>query len=420
MSNMKSGITGNGVIIFLLALFLLGSVVGLFSVTSAQTSEPPHEPILRIETGMHTESINSMSTDAAGRYLVTTSRDKTIRIWEMPSARPLRVIRTAIGDGNLGSVGSVTLSPDGQTIMAGVTTDSTGQVFAGSIYFYDRETGKVVKRIQMPEQSRFGSLTYSQDGSYFAVALWSKEVHGFRVYDAHNFRVVGEDNEGGNNVGFDSSNRLVSTGQTSQYQGFVRLYGKIEANTSLRLVARIELPGFVRSSRFSPDGSKIVVTVQEQNQRDYSIAVLSGNNLSTLYRPDLGGPQSEYAPFDPEVVTWSYDGTILYAGSVLKLGASGSFIRGWADAGRGKSSDVQAGDTNVVSMIALQGGGIIYATSAPSLRVMDPQGKSRLLVNSTIARFPAARAINNFLTSADGMTVQFSLMNPAPCPHVFH
>ena len=45
----------------------------------AQAAEPPEEPILRIETGMHTAKINRIGVDAAERILVTASDEKTVK-----------------------------------------------------------------------------------------------------------------------------------------------------------------------------------------------------------------------------------------------------------------------------------------------------------------------------------------------------
>jgi hypothetical protein len=38
---------------------------------AAQSSEPPREPMLRIETGMHIAAIPQIGVDAANRFLVT-------------------------------------------------------------------------------------------------------------------------------------------------------------------------------------------------------------------------------------------------------------------------------------------------------------------------------------------------------------
>lgn len=67
---------------------------------------------LRQITG-HTGEVKSLIISANGQYLVSTSDDKTIRIWEFPSGK--EVLRFT-GES---SIVSCALSPDGKTIVAG-------------------------------------------------------------------------------------------------------------------------------------------------------------------------------------------------------------------------------------------------------------------------------------------------------------
>src|SRR5438132_132473 len=82
------------------AAFLLLGLVSL----QARAGEPPAAPILRIETGRHTAAIRRIAVDRAGRLLVTASDDKTLRLWELPSGRLLKVLRPPIGEGNEGKL----------------------------------------------------------------------------------------------------------------------------------------------------------------------------------------------------------------------------------------------------------------------------------------------------------------------------
>ncbi len=137
--NLKCYARTSGVLTFLLLLTATSAII-------AQTIEPSREPILRIETGMHTAIMRRIGVDAANRHLVTASDDKTVRVWELPSGRPLRVIRVPIGAGNEGKLNAVALSPDGSTIAAGGwTSNESGKV--ESIYLFDRESGRLTRRL---------------------------------------------------------------------------------------------------------------------------------------------------------------------------------------------------------------------------------------------------------------------------------
>jgi WD40 repeat protein len=111
----------------------------------AQTnSQPSSQPVLRIETEMHTATINGIDVDAARRYLVTGSEDKTVRVWELATGRLLRTLRPPAGNDNGGKFFAVAISPDGRLIAAGGGYGLDKQF---SVYLFDRESGRLVLRM---------------------------------------------------------------------------------------------------------------------------------------------------------------------------------------------------------------------------------------------------------------------------------
>ena len=118
----------------LLPGLLLGLGLGL-----AWAKDPPGAPMLRLETGMHTALITRIGVDAANRYLVTGSHDKTVRVWDLATGRLLRTLRLPIDAGNEGKVYAVALSPDGRTVAA---AEWTGYEWDGTTSIYLFEIGR--------------------------------------------------------------------------------------------------------------------------------------------------------------------------------------------------------------------------------------------------------------------------------------
>src|SRR5690348_8924445 len=75
---------------------LLASICAVAGSPKAQQVDQDglyREPFLVVEPGMHNAPINRLDADAAGRFLVTGSDDKTVRVWSAADGKLLRTIR---------------------------------------------------------------------------------------------------------------------------------------------------------------------------------------------------------------------------------------------------------------------------------------------------------------------------------------
>ncbi len=123
------------VMLMLWGLFFLCQIFPDTRGWISYAAQPLQDPILRIETGMHTAGIDRIGIDVENRYLVTGSLDKTIRIWELDTGRLLNTIRPPIGEQDKGRITAVAISPDGRSIACG------GRAIVEpscSIYIFDR------------------------------------------------------------------------------------------------------------------------------------------------------------------------------------------------------------------------------------------------------------------------------------------
>jgi WD40 repeat protein len=385
-----------------LRLFVfLGLIACFIQPARAQTGTPSHQPTLRIETGVHTASINRIGVDEANRYLVTGSDDKTARVWELSTGKLLRTIRAPIGMGDEGKLYSVAITPDGATVAASGWTRFDWED-SHSIYLFDRETGRLTQRVDgMPNVVLH--LVYSSDGRYLAATLGGK--NGVRVFRTSDYTQVGSDEAYGNqsySADFDRAGRLV----TGCDDNFVRLYAPV-GNGALRLLAKQNMEGDPQSVRFSPDGTRVAVGFYDAAR----VAVLSGRDLSTLYAPDTTGINSG----DFSCVSWSADGQTLYSGGTALDSNNRKFIRAWGNGGRAAYRDYsEVAATTIMHILPLRDGGIVYGTADPAFGALDAGGRRVVFAPPAIADYRNNR--QGFMLAADGTGVAFSyeLFGKAP------
>jgi len=371
---------------FVLVLFILLSDKRLNSF------EVPKEPILCTETGMHTAPIYRIAIDAQNQFLVTGSIDKTVRVWELSTGRPLKILRPPIEKGLAGRILAVAITPDGKTIACAGRTGFAWEK-SQSIYLFDRESGRLVHRIKnLPDVSIY-HLIYSKDSRFLVATLG--EGKGIRIYRTADYSIVGEDKDYGNHVyaaDFDPNGRLI----TGSHDGLIRLYGG-----DFKLIMKKKAPGGNKPSAvsFSPDGSNIVVGFGDSSKVD----VLSGRDLSYQYSPDTSG----VAKGGFISVCWSSDGEFLYAGKTW----SPVFIRKWSKEGKrgwgwgNGYKDLPVGDYDINHILPRKEGGVIFCSSHPAFWVFDENDKKTIYKNPSIAEYRGS--YKEFLISQDGNTIQF-------------
>src|SRR6516164_10312369 len=112
-----------------IAAALLGLAALVFAPALAQDqggkdgTDLYDRPTLAIDPGMHTAKIDSQAVDAAGRFAVSGSDDRTVRVWSLADGKLLRTIWIPAGPEDVGRVYAVAISPDGSTIAAGGWTE---------------------------------------------------------------------------------------------------------------------------------------------------------------------------------------------------------------------------------------------------------------------------------------------------------
>jgi hypothetical protein len=195
---------------------------------------PVMDPILSIETGMHTAEINRIGVDRECRLLATGSDDKTVRLWSLPEGRLLKTLRPPIGAGNDGKIYAVALSSDGKLLAAGGWDARWPSQQRHGVYLFDAATGALKARAGSFENA-IHHLTFSPDGALLAVTLGASQ--GLRIVDTERMHEVAADRDyGGDSDGaaFARDGRLFTIAD----DGYLRAY-----DAGFRLVRKAQTRG---------------------------------------------------------------------------------------------------------------------------------------------------------------------------------
>lgn len=344
----------------LLAILLMAPFVSGIAV--AQTTQP----ILRLNTAMHTAAISRISADAQGKYILTCSKDKTAKLWDASNGELIRTFRPPIGTGNEGMLYACALTPDGNIAAVGGWTGVSGNV---SIYLFRSDNGEMIQRITGLENV-INDLEFSLDGRYLTAALYGQ--NGVRVYEWSDaltkFQLLKKLDGYGNasyNLCFDYSGRLA----TVCNDAYLRLYNK-----KFKKQKEIQTSGGKQpySLAFAPDGSKVAVGYNDSP----TIEVYDGASLKLLYKPDIAGAENKNGGLD--VLSFSTDGRYLFGGGKYVQQKNGEWwfqIRRWENAGEGSFTDYNVCKNSVMDIKPLPNDSFLFCGALPDFGIMKADGK---------------------------------------------
>jgi WD40 repeat protein len=339
----------------------------LWAAAATAAEQPPAEaalydrPVLVVDPGMHTAMIRRADADRAGRWGVTASEDKTVRVWSLADGTPVRTIRLPAGPGNVGKAFAVAISPDGALIAAGGWTRTITATDSEQIYLFDRASGKLVKRIEgLPDE--VNHLSFSQDSRRLAATFG-----GIRLYDRdRGWSEAARDADYGDQsygAAFAPDGRLATT----SWDGKVRLYAA-ELQGTVRPAVAIDTSDGRQpyGIAFSPtDGVRLAVGYAGGTV----VSLLDGHSLAPLPGPDVTGITGG----NLQAVAWSSDGRTLFAAG--RYATSGGLpVPAWGDAGAGKRRILPAALDTVMSLVPLPDGDLLVAAGDPWLGRLRPDG----------------------------------------------
>jgi WD40 repeat protein len=335
----------------------------------------------------HDSAVVCAAYSPDGTRIVTSSFDKTARIWDARTGAQLAVL-----SGHDSFVVSAAYSPDGARIVT-ASTDKTARI-------WDARSGKQLAVLSGHHEVVY-SAAYSPDGTRIVTASTDKTA---RIWDARSGKQLavlsGHDSIVVSAAYSPDGTRIV----TASVDKTARIW---EARSGMQLAVLSGHDGFIESAAYSPDGTRIVTASHDKTARIWDarsgkqLAVLSGHDgfvHSAAYSPD--GALIVTASADKTVRIWeartgaqlaalsghdSFVNSAAYApGSARIVTASSDRTARIWDASSGKQLAALSGHDSFVESAAYSpdGARIVTASTDKTARIWDASSGKQLAVLS--------------------------------------
>lgn len=113
----------------------------------------------------HTGRIMKMQFTPDEKFLLSCAEDKTIKVWDVEHGVCVKTIRGYIGEGFVGILNRIAVSPDGRYVASGGYFE---QGAFGTIRVHDLSTGEVIYYLDGHMTQGVVALQFSPDGKYLA------------------------------------------------------------------------------------------------------------------------------------------------------------------------------------------------------------------------------------------------------------
>jgi len=356
---------------------------------------------------MHSAPIDQIRADARFERLVTTSSDKTLRIWRLADLQPLRTVALPAEVGREGTPYAVAMSADGERIYAAGYTGWDWHQGA-HIYVIDATTGRIVDTLERFKGEVVTALDLSPDGRRLAVGLGRG---GLVVLDIASRKRLRRDGQYAGPVTFvhhAADGRLA----TSAADGCLRVYA---AGGSL--IHRQQFPprpadqrqctgGALGGVRFSPDGRWLALGSRERPE----MGVFDGRTLALVRSVRIANAAQKSLC----CIAWSANSQTLFANGTAEGDLPTPLYRIRHPA-RGAPDRLDVGRQQFSNMLPMPDGSLVFATTVPSLTRLTADGRVALradgqplsIAPDNIDFHRSRNTAASFVTSPDGRAIAF-------------
>ena len=209
----------------------------------------------------HSNQVNHVAYSQDGKIIVSASSDSTIRIWNGATGNCLRTLR-----GHAGYVNSVAFSPNGKNIVS-ASSDST-------IRIWDYASGQCLRVLKDEDDPGFETAFFSPDGKNIVSSSMYNVVNIWDVATGESIRKLLGHHWGINYANYSPNGRYVVSASDDHT---IRIW---DANSWVCLRMLTD-PECVSSISFSSDSKYLISSSHEGTIRIWHLS--SGYHILTLY-----------------------------------------------------------------------------------------------------------------------------------------
>jgi WD40 repeat protein len=244
------------------------------------------KPILGLDAGGHINAVYKLMVSGYGDQLISVGLDKTIRLWDLNTGEPLRVLRPPIGPGAHGYLFSAALSPDGDLLAVG-TYRALTPLYDHRIHLIELPAGRLVRSLKGHSYTIY-DLAFSADGERLASASHDGTVRIWDVKTAESLKTLRGHTEPVHGVAWNPDGKQIVSGSLDKT---ARIWS-VDSGTTTAVLR--EHHGQIMTVGWSPDGKTIATGCNDRAIRlyepsgkfRYSWPRLQNEIMSLKFSPD--------------------------------------------------------------------------------------------------------------------------------------